>query len=99
VGPTARPAKAEPAGPAGSAGKEGPQGKEGAQGKEGPKGPGASQLTFKLPASASPSFTNVGTIEGISLEAKCVEDVANKVVLEMMYTAPAQAADANSQSA
>jgi hypothetical protein len=76
------------AGPPGAAGKEGPQGKEGAQGKEGPKGPGAAQLTLKLPASASPSFTNVGTIEGISLEAKCAEDVANKVVLEMMYTAP-----------
>ena len=72
----------------GPAGKEGLQGKEGAQGKDGPRGPGASQLTLALPASTSPSFTNVGTIEGISLEAKCVEDVANKVVLEMMYTAP-----------
>ena len=76
------------AGPAGPAGKEGPQGSAGAQGKEGPRGPGASQLTIALPASASASFTNVGTIEGITLDAKCTEDVAKKVVLEMTYTAP-----------
>lgn len=77
-----------PIGPAGPTGKEGPQGSAGAQGKEGPQGPGASQLTFALPASASASFKNVGTIEGIALEAKCSEEPANKVVLEMNYTAP-----------
>jgi hypothetical protein len=38
--------------------------------------------------SASPSFTNAGTIEGVALEAKCTEDGASKVVLEMNYTAP-----------
>jgi hypothetical protein len=76
------------AGLAGPAGSQGLQGGAGTQGGEGPRGPGASQLTIALPASASPSFTNVGTIEGIALEAKCTEDVANKVVLEMNYTAP-----------
>jgi hypothetical protein len=80
--------QAGPAGPAGPAGREGPQGSAGAPGKEGARGPGASQLTVKLPASANASFTNVGTIEGIALEAKCTEGVANKVELEMMYTAP-----------
>lgn len=74
-------------GPTGPAGKDGPLG-GGAQGAQGPRGPGASQLKVALPASASPSFTSVGTIAGIALEARCTEDGTNKVVLEMNYTAP-----------
>jgi hypothetical protein len=76
------------AGPAGPAGSQGPQGGGGTQGGVGPQGPGASQLKIALPASASPGFTNVGTLAGIALEAKCTEDGTNKVVLEMNYTAP-----------
>lgn len=74
--------------PAGSVGPAGPAGPAGAAGKEGPQGPGASELTLNLPASASPSFTKVGVIEGISLEAKCEEKAGEKVALDMTYTAP-----------
>lgn len=74
-------------GSAGSAGKDGAPGKEGPAGEEGAQGPGASQLTLKLPASASAGFSKVGTIQGISLEARCVEGAENKVSLEMTYTA------------
>ena len=52
-----------PAGAAGPTGSQGLQGSGGVQGGAGPQGPGASQLKIALPASASPSFTNVGTIQ------------------------------------
>jgi hypothetical protein len=77
-----------PTGPAGPAGSQGAQGGGGTEGGVGPQGPGAAQLTIALPASTSPSFTNVGTIQGIALEAKCTEDGTDKVALEMNYTAP-----------
>lgn len=72
----------------GLAGSAGPAGPAGPAGKEGPQGPGAAELTLNLPATASPSFTKVGTIEGISLEAECEEKAGEKVVLDMTYTAP-----------
>src|SRR5262245_1678495 len=47
-------------GPKGATGAPGAPGAPGAAGKEGPQGPGASEVTFKLPASTSASFSKVG---------------------------------------
>ncbi|MGA8746319.1 MAG: hypothetical protein WB507_10700 [Solirubrobacterales bacterium] len=69
------------------AGKTGPQGPQGLPGKEGPQGPGATQITFTLPASTSPTFSKVGSFAGISLEAECKENAGtHAVILETNYT-------------
>ncbi len=77
------------AGPTGATGAAGTPGAQGIQGKEGPQGPGASNINFSLPASTSPSYSNVGSADGISLEAECEENAGtHAVVLKMTYTSP-----------
>jgi hypothetical protein len=74
-------------GAAGKTGAAGTPGAQGVPGKEGPQGPGASQITFNLPASTSPTFSKVGNVAGFSLEAECKENAGtHAVVLEMNYT-------------
>lgn len=71
----------------GATGAQGAKGETGATGAEGPQGPGASEITFNLPASTSPTFSNVGSAAGFTLEAKCGEDAGTHAVgLDMRYT-------------
>jgi hypothetical protein len=71
----------------GAPGTPGAAGTPGAQGAQGPQGPGASQINVNLPASASPTFSNVGSADGITLEAKCEENSGTHLVtLKMNYT-------------
>ncbi len=73
--------------PAGKTGAAGAPGAQGVPGKEGPQGPGASQVTFNLPASTSPTFSKVGNVAGFTLEGECKENAGtHAVVLEMNYT-------------
>ncbi len=77
-------------GPQGTAGTAGSAGKEGPQGPAGPQGPGAVLLTVNLPASTSPSFSKVGSLAGIALEAECEEDeTTHAAKLHMTYTSSA----------
>ena len=78
--------KKGPRGRTGATGATGAAGAPGAPGKDGSNG-GASEIAFKLPASTTPTFSNVGTAQGISLEAKCEWDSKTKTVtLDMTYT-------------
>jgi hypothetical protein len=79
--------KAGPQGIQGIQGLPGAAGAAGAAGKEGPQGPGATQFNVELTASTSPSFTNVGSIDGINFEAKCEENAGtHDAELEITYT-------------
>jgi hypothetical protein len=74
----------------GAPGTPGAAGTAGAQGVQGPAGPGASQLDVNLPAFTSSSFSNVGSADGITLEAKCEEDAGtHEVTFKMNYTSAA----------
>lgn len=77
-------------GATGAPGPAGQAGAPGAAGKEGPQGPGASQISINLPASTSASFSKLGSVGGIALEAKCEENAGtHSVVLDVDYTSAA----------
>ncbi|HUA10684.1 MAG TPA: hypothetical protein VMA83_01600 [Solirubrobacteraceae bacterium] len=73
-------------------GRTGAAGKQGATGREGPAGPpgpGAVLFSVDLPASTSPTFTKVGSYDGIALEAECAQnETTHAARLIMTYTSP-----------
>jgi hypothetical protein len=74
-------------GKTGGPGTAGATGAQGPAGKEGPQGPGASEIVVNLPASTSAGFTKVGSAQGISLEAECLEsEITHNVTFNMTYT-------------
>jgi hypothetical protein len=55
----------------GKTGPAGPAGPAGAPGATGPQGPGGSILTYDATAKASPTFTTIGTLLGVTYAAEC----------------------------
>jgi hypothetical protein len=81
--------KRGPRGPAGPPGPPGPQGAVGSQGPIGLQGPGATRLDY-LGGSAEAEFTSVGTVNELTIEARCHTIDTTELVLGLRFTSSVQ---------